>query len=94
VLFPDGTEIFDPQSFTYGTQIQDALISGGSPQGGIAAKLDAFGLPLDPTQDKVTVGGTSATVTSTVTQYPPFTGSRPTCFFLTRPPQVRPDGQT
>lgn len=76
MLFPDGTEVFEPQFFTYGTQIQDALISGGSPAGGAAAQLDAFGLPLDPSQDVVTVGGTTATVTSTVTQYPPFTGEQ------------------
>ncbi|MGH9343328.1 MAG: IPT/TIG domain-containing protein, partial [Terriglobia bacterium] len=76
MLFPDGTEVFNPQFFTYGTKIQDAIISGGSPQGGAAAKLDAFGLPLDPSQDAVTVGGENATVTSTTTQYPPFTGEQ------------------
>lgn len=76
MLFPDGAEVFDPQFFTYGTKVQDAIISGGSPQGGAAAKLDAFGLPLDPSQDTVTVGGSVATVTSKVTQYPPFTGEQ------------------
>jgi hypothetical protein len=76
MLFPDGIEVFDPQFFTYGTKIQDAIISGGSPQGGAAGKLDAFGLPLDPSQDTVTIGGHNATVTSIVTQYPPFTGEQ------------------
>ena len=76
MLFPDGIEVFDPQTFTYGTKIQDALISGGSTQGGAAAKLDAFGLPLDPSQDTVSVGGNNATVTSIPTQYPPFTGEQ------------------
>ena len=81
MLFPDGNEVFDPQFFTYGTQIQDAVISGGSPQGGTAAQLAAFGLPLDPSLNTVTVGGDTATVTSTVTQYPPYTGEQ-TAFFL------------
>ena len=87
ILFPDGNEVFNPQFFTYGTQVQDAIISGGSPDGGAAAKLDAFGLPLDPSQDVVTIGGNTAAVTSTVTQYPPFTGEQ-TAMFLsyTTPP--------
>lgn len=73
VLFPDGREIFDPEFFTYGTQIQDVVLSGGSPSGGVPGQLDAFGLPLDPSKDTVTIGGNQATVTSTITQYPPFT---------------------
>ncbi len=91
ILFPDGNEVFNPQFFTFGTQIQDALISGGSPQGGAAAKLDGFGLPIDPTQDKVTVGGAAATVTSTVTQYPPFTGEQ-TDLFLSYTAPAGPPG--
>jgi hypothetical protein len=90
ILFPDGNEVYDPQFFTYGTQIQDALISGGSPQGGTAAKLDAFGLPLDPTQDKITVGGAAATVTSTATQYPPFTGEQTDMFLSFTAPAGSP----
>lgn len=80
LLFPDGIEVFDPQFFTYGVQLQDAIISGGAPQGGVAAKLDGFGLPLDPSQDTVSIGGNKATVTSTVTQYPPFTGEQTDMF--------------
>jgi hypothetical protein len=90
ILFPDGNEVYNPQFFSYGTQIQDALISGGTPQGGTAAKLDAFGLPLDPTQDKVTVGGAAATVTSSVTQYPPFTGEQTDMFLSYTAPAGSP----
>lgn len=87
MLFPDGIEVFNPQTFTCGTDIQDAIISGGSPQGGAAAKLDAFGLPLDPSQDTVTVGGTTGPVTSTTTQYPPFTGEQTDMYLsYTAPP--------
>lgn len=90
MLFPDGSEVFDPQFFTYGTKIQDALISGGSPQGGAAAKLDAFGLPLDPSKDTVTIGGNTATVTSTTTQYPPFTGEQTDMFLSYKAPSGAP----
>jgi hypothetical protein len=76
MLFPDGIEVFNPQFFTYGTTIQDAIISGGSPQGGGVGQLDAFGLPIDPSHDIVTIGGKNAIVTSTLTQYPPFTGEQ------------------
>jgi hypothetical protein len=93
MLFPDGVEVFDPQFFTYGTHIQDAIISGGSPQGGATALLDAFGLPLNPGQDTVTVGGSRATVASTVTQYPPFTGEQ-TDMFLSYTLPSGPPGWT
>ena len=80
MLSPDGIEIFDPQFFTYGTQIQDAIISGAGPDGGAAATLDAFGLPLNPSQNLVLVGGNAATVTSKTSQYPPFTGEQTDMF--------------
>lgn len=73
MLFPGGNEVYDPLFFTFGTQIQDAIVSAAGPAGGVPATLDAFGLPLDPSQDTLTIGGSTATVTSTVTQYPPFT---------------------
>jgi len=89
IIFPDGSEVYDPQFFTFGTKVQDALVSGGSPQGGAAGKLDAFGLPLDPSQDVVTIGGTNAAVTSTVTHYPPFTDEQTDMYLsYTLPPGV------
>ena len=90
MLFPDGIEVFEPQFFTFGTKIEDAIISGGSPQGGAAAKLDAFGLPLDPSKDRVTIGGNNAPVTSTVTQYPPFTGEQTDMFLSFKAPSGAP----
>ena len=80
ILFPDGNEVFNPQFFTYGTQIQTPVISAGPPQGGVAATLTAFGLPIDPSQDTVTVGGQTAAVTSKSTQYPPFTDEQSAMF--------------
>lgn len=89
MLFPDGNEVFGPELFTYGTVLQDAILSGASPQGGVPGKLDGFGLPDDPSQDAVTIGGARATVTSVPTQIPPVTGEQ-TSYFLsyTVPPGV------
>jgi len=75
MLFPDGTEIYNPLFFTYGAKLMDAIVSGGSPQGGAAATLDAFGIiPQVPADNTVTVGGSAATNTTGWTQYPTFTG--------------------
>jgi hypothetical protein len=90
MLFADSDEVFDPQFFTYGTLIQDAIISGGTSQGGVAAQLDAFGLPLNPSQDTVTIGGAPGTVTSTTTQYPPFTGEQSAMFLSYTTPAGSP----
>ena len=87
MLFPDGVEVFDPQFFTYGTYLQDIILSGGPPQGDVASRLDGFGLPDDPSQDVVAIGGNRGTVTSTQTQYPPFTGEQTATFLnYTVPP--------
>jgi hypothetical protein len=75
-LFPDGLEVYDPEFFTFGTSIQDAITSGGPPQGGSIGELDAFGLPLDPSQDTVAIGNNHASVTSVPTQYAPFEGEQ------------------
>jgi len=74
MLFPDGMEVYDPLIFTYGTQVLGVVISGATPNGGVATQLSAWGLPIDPSHDSVTVGGHPASVTSTTTQYPPFSG--------------------
>ena len=87
ILFPDGVEVFDPQFFTYGSYLEDVVLSGGPPQGNVPSTLAAFGLPSDPSQDVVTIGGNRATVTSTQTQYPPFTGEQTATFLkYTVPP--------
>jgi hypothetical protein len=87
MLFPDGVEVYDPQFFTYGTSLQDVILSGGPPQGNVASTLDAFGLPTDPTQDVVAIGANHGTVTSTQTQYPPFSGEQTATFLnYTVPP--------
>jgi hypothetical protein len=75
MLFPDGTEIYNPLFFTYGAQVMDALVSGSGPQGGASATLDAYGvIPQVPSDNTITVGGSAAANTTGWTQYPTFTG--------------------
>lgn len=90
MLYADGIEVYNPQFFTYGTWIQDVLISGSAPQGGVPSKLDGFGLPSDPTGDKVQIGGNYATVTSVPTQYPPLTGEQTSMFLSFNTPAGSP----
>src|ERR1039458_3250353 len=75
MLFPDGTEIYDPLFFTYGARLMDAIVSGSSPQGGAPATLDAYGVvPQVPADNTVTVGGNAAANTTGWKQFPTFPG--------------------
>jgi IPT/TIG domain len=73
-LFPDGSQYFSPLAFSYSAAPQFAVFSGAPPEGGVPATITGFGMPVDASGGSVTVGGNSATITSTRTQYLPFTG--------------------
>jgi hypothetical protein len=73
-LFPDGTQIFNPQAFSYSTYPQYATLSGASPNGGIPGQIAGYGLPADASGGTMTIAGQAATITTTTTQYPPYTG--------------------
>jgi hypothetical protein len=73
-LFPDGAQLFSPQVFTYSVFPQYAILSGGSPDGGEPGSISGFGLPTDPSNGSIMVGGNSATITTKTSQYLPFTG--------------------
>jgi hypothetical protein len=73
-LFPDGAQLFSPQVFTYSVFPQYAILSGGSPDGGEPGTISGFGLPTDPSNGSMTVGGNNATITTKTSQYLPFTG--------------------
>lgn len=73
-LFPDGAQLFSPQVFTYSVFPQYAILSGGSPEGGEPGRISGFGLPTDPSNGSMTVGGNNATITTKTSQYLPFTG--------------------
>src|ERR1039458_3905538 len=75
MLFPDGTEIYDPLLFTYGARLMDAIVSGAAPQGGAPATLDAYGVvPQVPADNTITVGGNAATNTNGWAQYTALNG--------------------
>jgi IPT/TIG domain len=60
-LFPDGTQIFDPQSFSYGPFIRYAALSGASPDGGAAGMIDGYGMPSGGAGGTITIGGSAVT---------------------------------
>jgi IPT/TIG domain-containing protein len=70
-IYPDGEEAFYPQLFSYSTNVEYAVTSGSSPDGGAAAQIVGYGLPQDPSGGTLTVGPNSATITTTTGQYPP-----------------------
>ena len=94
-LFPDGTEVFDPLFFAYGSDPQYSVLSGASPDGGVPGQIAGFGLPFDPSGGTVTVGGNTATITTQASQYPPFFGSPfPSTYLNFTVPAGPPDGRT
>jgi streptogramin lyase len=74
-LFPDGVEVFDPLFFSYGPSVQYATLSGASPSGGTPGQIAGYGLPHDGSGGSVSIGGSTASITSKPAQYPPYTGS-------------------
>jgi IPT/TIG domain len=73
-IYPDGGQAFYPQLFSYSTFPQYALMSGSSPNGGAPAQVLGYGLPQDASGGTLTVGGSTATITTTAGQYPPLSG--------------------
>jgi hypothetical protein len=87
-LFANGVEVFDPLFFTYGSVPQYAVLSGASPDGNLSSRITGFGLPTDPSGGTVSVGGSTATITTQKGQYLPLNGEAfPTTFLdFTVPP--------
>jgi hypothetical protein len=73
-IYPDGEQALYPQLFGYSTFPEYALTSGSSPNGGAEGQLIGYGLPQDPSEGTVSVGGNQATITTTKGQYPPLSG--------------------
>jgi hypothetical protein len=67
VIQPDGTPIFDPLAFSYGPSLMFVNGDTATPMGGSMVHLVGLGLPTDPTQIQVKVGGKSARVLSATT---------------------------
>ncbi len=73
-LYPDGEEVFAPQSFSYGPFPQYSILSGAAPEGGVPGQLSGYGMPVDASGGTVTIGGNTAAITTQATQYPPYAG--------------------
>ena len=73
-IYPNGEMGFAADAFSYGPFPQNMVYNGSSPLGGALATVTGFGLPVDSSSGSVSVGGNGATITSTVGQYPPWTG--------------------
>ena len=61
-IYPDGEQGFYPQLFSYSTFPEYAVTNGSSPSGGAAAQILGYGLPQDPSEGTLSVGGTAATI--------------------------------
>ena len=61
-LFPDGTEVFDPLFFSYGPLLQQAVLSGSSPDGGAPGEVSGFGIPSQSGGGTLTIGGATASI--------------------------------
>jgi hypothetical protein len=59
MIFPDGVEVFDALSFSYGPTLQYAYLSGGSPQGGVPGEVIGYGLPGDAASATLSIGSSS-----------------------------------
>ena len=64
VIEPDGFQAFNPLVFSYGPGVQFVSGNGATPSGGASSDIIGVGLPTDPTQVQVTVGGQNAPVVS------------------------------
>ena len=82
LIYPNGELGYAAQGFSYGPYPQNIVYGGSSPAGGATSEVTGFGLPVDSNTGSVSVGGNSATITSTVGQYPPWTGESIPSTFL------------
>lgn len=72
-IYPNGEQSFSPQAFSYSAYPQYAIISGATPNGGVPGRISGYGMPADASGGTLTVGNNTATITTTVGQYPPYT---------------------
>ena len=74
LIYPDGTQGYYPQLFSYSTYPQYAVFSGSSPQGGAPSAVVGYGMPQSSAGGTLTVGNNAGTITTTAGQYPPLSG--------------------
>lgn len=64
IIEPDGTQLFNPLVFSYGPSPMFVSGDTATPNGGVTTDIIGVGLPTDPTQIQVAVGGRDANVLS------------------------------
>jgi IPT/TIG domain len=73
-IYPSGAQVFTPQAFSYSAYPQYSILSGASPNGGVPGRISGYGMPADASGGTLTIGGIPAPITTTIGQYPPYTG--------------------
>ncbi len=66
VILPSGNESYNPLVFSYGPSLMFVNGDTSTPAGGTTSYVTGLGLPADPTQIQLTVGGQKATIVSAV----------------------------
>lgn len=64
LILPDGIEIFNPLVFSYGPAPMFVDGDTATPAGGVTSDIIGVGLPSNPSQIQVTIGGASASIVS------------------------------
>ena len=64
LILPDGIEIFNPLVFSYGPVPMFVDGDTATSAGGVTSDIIGVGLPADPSQIQVTIGGASASIVS------------------------------
>jgi hypothetical protein len=66
VILPSGNESYNPLVFSYGPSLMFVNGDTSTPAGGTTSYITGLGLPADPSQVQLTVGGQNATIASAV----------------------------
>jgi hypothetical protein len=66
LITPDGAQSYNPLDFSYGPSLLFVNGDTSTPSGGTTSYITGLGLPQDPTQIQVTVGGRTANVVTAV----------------------------
>jgi hypothetical protein len=73
-IYPNGRQAFTLQAFSYSAYPQYPILSGATPSGGVPGRISGYGMPADASGGTLTIGNNTATITTKVGQYPPYTG--------------------
>ena len=66
LILPSGNESYNPLDFSYGPSLMFVNGDTSTPAGGTTSYITGLGLPTDPSQIQLTVGGQNATIVNAV----------------------------